>query len=405
MVPKDNASPARRPAALAQALLLLHLRVQHPMAFRGIARFAWLSLGSVMVATAAVAVAVERRAPPPSFSENRFSGLFFRSAEEAIRGQRPSVAAATGADAAGADATGAVAAGVPATARSPATTAGASDPTSGFTRLISPASLEDEIKRVRLEFEATITTPAAFRSGDFQKARLHLTTLASLFAVIVEHDGDVRWKRDAAAARDLLARSAANCKSGSAQVYNEAKLRKADLEDLVGGSGLTVRQAESENDWLTIADRVPLMVYAETLLDGPLKQGSRNAEAVKAESDRLRRSAELLAVIGEILRQDGMADADDADYRSLCQELIDAGTSVSLALDQQDAAAVGRAVGALPRLVHDATKVIVEHCCDREALGSGQRREHSFFVGLIFADLKINALWESDSTVPFVLGR
>lgn len=317
------------------------------MASRGIVRLAWLGLGSIAIASAAIAFAAERRAPSPSFSEGRFSGLFFRSADEAIRGERPSVAAGSaGGTAAGATGETPAPAGSPAAAATPSA-AGATAAGNGFTRLISPASLEDEIKRVRLEFEAAITTPAAFKSGDFQKARLHLTTLASLFAVIVEHQGDVRWKRDAAAARDLLARSAANCKSGSAQVYNEVRLRKADLEDLVSGSGLAVRQAESDNDWLMIADRVPLMTYAEMLLDGPLKQGSRSAEAVAAEGDQLRRSAELLAVVGEILRQEGMADADDDDYRALCQELIDASAAVSAALDQQDAAAVGRAVGAV----------------------------------------------------------
>jgi hypothetical protein len=176
---------------------------------------------------------------------------------------------------------------------------------------------------------------------------LHLTTLAALFAVIVEHEGDVRWKQDAAAARDLFARSAANCKSGAPQVYNETKLRKADLEDLVGGSGLASRQADGENDWGIIADRVPLMTYAEILLEGPLKQGSRSAEAVKAEGDRVRRAAELLAVVGEILQQEGMADSDDEDYALLCKELMDASASVSLALDQEDAAAVSRAVGAV----------------------------------------------------------
>ncbi len=317
------------------------------MAVGSIIRFAWLGLGGALVVSAAVAFAAERRAPSPSFAGDRFSGLFFRSAEEAIRGERPSVAVGNASRTALAPADGTqAAASSPATAAAPSIAA-PGEATSGFTALISPASLEDEIKRIRLEFEAAITTPAAFKSGDFKQARLHLTTLAALFAVIVEHNGDVRWKRDAAAARDLLARSAANCKSGSAQVYNEVRLRKSDLEDLVNGSGLAVRQAESENDWLTIADRVPLMTYADQLLEGPLKQGSRSAEAVAAEGDQLRRSAELLAVVGEILRQDGMTDADDEDYRLLCQELIDASTAVSSALDQQDAAAVGRAVGAV----------------------------------------------------------
>jgi hypothetical protein len=216
-----------------------------------------------------------------------------------------------------------------------------------FTTLISPASLEDEINRVRLMFDAAVTTPGAFKSGEFQTARLHLTTLASLFAVVVEHEGDVKWKSDAAAARDLFARSAANCKSGSPQVYNETKLRKADLEDIISGTGLSSRQAEAENDWSMIADRVPLMIYAETLLEGPLKSGTRNEEAVKTEGDAVRRSAELMAVVGHILRTEGMVDADDDDYKTLCAEFIESSRSVSLALDQGDAAAVTRAVGAI----------------------------------------------------------
>lgn len=225
--------------------------------------------------------------------------------------------------------------------------AAADGPGSQFTRLISPASLEDEIKRVRLAFDATVTTPSAFRSGEFQNARLHLNTLAALFAVIVEHQGDVRWKQDAAAARDLFARTAANCRTGSVQVYNEVRLRKDDLEDLVSGSGLADRQANSENDWMVIADRVPLMTYAEALLEGPLKQSTRNAEVIASEAEQVRRTAELLAVVGEILKQEGMPDADDEDYAALSQELIDAGAAVSRALDQADAAAVARGVGAV----------------------------------------------------------
>ncbi len=291
----------------------------------------------VAVGSLTVVIAGERRAAAPKFSGDSFRGTFFQSADEAIRGQRPSLGQSIE------PAPRAVAA-----AAKPAATGGTGgDVDSVFTSLISPASLEDEIKRVRLMFDAAVTTPGAFKSGEFQKARLHLTTLASLFAVVVEHQGEVRWKKDAAAARDLFARSAANCKSGSPQVYNETKLRKADLEDIISGGGLSSRQAEAENDWSMIADRVPLMIYAESLLEGPLKSGTRNEEAVKSEGDAVRRSAELMAVVGHILRTEGMVDADDDDYKTLCAEFVEASRSVSLALDQGDAAAVGRAVGAI----------------------------------------------------------
>jgi hypothetical protein len=312
-------------------------RPQRP--FGHFAPIAIVIVGGVALGSLVAAVAGERRAAAPTFSGDSFRGTFFQSADEAIRGQRPSLGQAI--DPAPRVATGA--------ASKPASggDGGGGGQKNMFTTLISPASLEDEIKRVRLMFDAAVTTPGAFKSGEFQTARLHLTTLASLFAVVVEHEGDVKWKSDAAAARDLFARSAANCKSGSPQVYNETKLRKADLEDIISGTGLSSRQAEAENDWSMIADRVPLMIYAETLLEGPLKSGTRNEEAVKTEGDAVRRSAELMAVVGHILRTEGMVDADDDDYKTLCAEFIESSRSVSLALDQGDAAAVTRAVGAI----------------------------------------------------------
>lgn len=285
-----------------------------------------------------IVAATERRAPSPTFSGERFRDTFFDSAAEAIRGQRPRL---------GQPPQPSDSRPVPSRDLSSRDESASTAAKSPFTGLISPTSLEDEIKRVRLQFDAAITTPTAFRSGDFQQARLHLTTLAALFAVVAEHDGDVRWKADAAAARDLFARSAANCKSGSAQVYNETKLRKADLEDLVSGSGLADRQAELENDWGLIADRVPLMTYAERLLDGPLKEGTRDAEAIASLAGRVRRSAELLAMVGQILKTEGLADADDADYAALCDELITASRAVSRALDREDAEAVRRGAGAV----------------------------------------------------------
>ncbi len=279
-------------------------------------------------------LAAERRAPAPTFSSDSFRGVFFSDSSQAIRGTRPRLGAE---QVAAAGVKSGVAAGT-------ATTAGAA---SGFSAIISPATLEDEIKRLRLELDAVVTTPTAFQSGGFQDARVSLTILASLFAIVTEHNGDVRWKKDAAPARDLLARTALNCKSGSGQVYNEVKQRKNDLEDLVSGTGLPERQAEPENDWSVIADRVPLMTYIESIIEGPLKSGTRDEAAVKAEGDRVRRAAELIASVGEILAKPGLADSDDAEYVNLCRQMTSTAGSITLALDQGDATAVGRAVGAV----------------------------------------------------------
>jgi hypothetical protein len=278
----------------------------------------FIALASVTTAQEKKKVAKkEKRAKPPVFKPEDLKGIIFESPAEAIQGERPSLFDLFARSSAAKPAEPKAAA-KPSTA-DPAAPSPAGSADSGFTQLISPASLEDEIKRIKLEFDNSVSTPAAFKGGDYH----------------------------AAAARDLLARSAANCKSGSLQVFNETKLRRNDLDDLVSGGGLASREAEQTNDWSLIADRVPLMQYGEYLVENPIKESSQNEGTIKAEGDKLRRAAELTAVLGQILKTEGLPDADDKEYAKLCDELIAASVAVKGALDRGDAAAVGTAVGGI----------------------------------------------------------
>jgi cytochrome c556 len=276
----------------------------------------------------------ERRAPAPKFSAGQTRGVFFNDLNEAFRGPRPTLSSIRKSSDAAAAST--------ATADTPAVEAGEDT----WSPLISPMSLEDEIKRMRLHYDSVVTTPGAFNSGGYQEARLDLTVLATLFAVVHEHRGEVRWKDQAAAARDLLARTAFNCKAGSTQVYNEAKLRKADLQDLLSGSGLSKRDAEPENDWSMIADRSPLMEYAEKLIDA-LEDASRDAGSVKRETDLIKRNSELLSMFGEVLTREGLDEADDEDYTGLSRRMMEESKKVTAAIERGDADAVRMGVSAI----------------------------------------------------------
>lgn len=274
----------------------------------------------------------ERRAPAPNYSQSQLRGVFFDNLDDAFRGSRPSLSSVRKSTA------------VVAAAASSPKTAGAESGTDLWSPLITPGSIEDEIKRVRLHFDSVVTTPGAFNSGGYQEARLDLTVIAMLFAVVNEHSGDVRWKDQAAAARDLIARTAFNCKAGSTQVYNEAKLRKGDLQDLVSGSGLADREAEKENDWPMVADRAPLMEYADLLIES-LEDATRDAGSVKRETDLIKRNAELLAVLGEVLVQEGMDEADNEDYAKLSRDMTVAAKTLTAAIDRADIDAVGKGAG------------------------------------------------------------
>lgn len=282
----------------------------------------WLAIGSFPQI-----LADERRASAPTFTPNQTRGVFFDDLSQAFRGSRPTVS------------------GIRKTAKTAIAASATNTPKaaqvaeSTWTGLISASSLEDEVKRLKLVFDASVTTPGAFNSGGYQDARLHLSVLASLFAVINEHGSEVRWKSQAAAARDLIARTAFNCKAGSTQVYNEAKLRKGDLQDLIAGSGLASKAAEAQNDWSMIADRSPLMEYAEALIDS-LEDATRDAAAIKKDTDLVKRNAELIAVLGEILTQEGMDEADDGDYTKLSRDMVGDSSELVRLLERGDAAEI-----------------------------------------------------------------
>ncbi|EMI17582.1 secreted protein [Rhodopirellula maiorica SM1] len=291
----------------------------------------------VVLSLSAVTDGQERRAPKPTFSEGDTRGVFFDSLDEAFRDNRPTLATIRKASSAAAMA--AVA----------STDADANQESSGgdgdWAKLIAPTSLEDEIKRLKLHYDEVVSTPGSFKGGGYQDARLDLSVLATLFAIINEYSGDVRWKDQAAAARDLIARTAFNCKAGSAQVYNEAKLRKADLQDLVAGSGLANRDAEPENDWSMIVDRSPLMEYAELLKD-QLKQASRDKKSTEENAEAIRRDAQLLAMVGKVLTLEGLDDAEDDEYAMLSNNMSKAATAVATAMESKTYE-IGPLVGAV----------------------------------------------------------
>ncbi|KAA1257700.1 hypothetical protein LF1_01880 [Rubripirellula obstinata] len=273
-----------------------------------------------------IASAQNRRAPVPDVSAEQIRGIFFENLSDAFQGERPTLSSIRSAS---------KAAQTTAIANQSKSNSGGDSGSDLWTTLISAASIEDEIKQVRLRYDALITTPGRFNSGGYLSARLELTILATLFGVIAEYGEQVRWKSHADAARDLLGRTASNCKAGSTQVYNEAKLRKGDLRDLVSGTGLAGRRGEPTEDWSGVADRSPLMEYAEMLIE-KLEDDGRDAKTIQSNQSDIRRRAELLAMLGHVLTKDGIDGSGDEDYDELSHSMSDAARNVVMALERTD---------------------------------------------------------------------
>ncbi len=102
----------------------------------------------VLIASVPPLRADERRAPAPKFSPNQTRGIFFDDLNQAFRGARPTLSSVRkSSDAAATAATA---------ANTPTVEDGGDD---AWSPLVSPTSLEDEIKRMRLHYDAVVTTP------------------------------------------------------------------------------------------------------------------------------------------------------------------------------------------------------------------------------------------------------
>ena len=274
-----------------------------------------------------------RRANPPKWNARDISGLFFADAlREGVRERRASSAESDGKPAAG---------------RSNSTTTGSVPRPYSWSILVSPSTLEDEVKNLKPRLDNVVTTPGKFAGGGYIEARHHFTTLALIFGVISEYDDDVRWKRDAATARDLFAHTASIAKVGTIQVFNAAKQRKLDLGDLVRGARLTSPTSCQTNNWSDVVDRPPLMIRLELAVDERLAKWTATVNELRANRDRLVHESEIAAIIAESLTREGMEDSDDDDYAEYCRQLKEAARQVIDAAKQQDHIKARQAVGAM----------------------------------------------------------
>lgn len=314
-----------------------------------LSRPTWLAAVAILLCLPAVlawsqtkAPKVVKRAQPPKFGKAE-SDFYSDAFKEGLVGERPSnlgqpattgVAGSSGAGSSGAggSASGSGATGIPG---------------SGWSGLISATTIEDEVKALKLQVDANVTTPSDFAGKGYKSARRDFTMLAMLFGIAGEYDTDVRWKKDAPAARDVFSRTAANAKVGTSQVFQEAKLRRDELTDLVSGSSpYGGKEAEAKAPWKDVCNRSPLMQHLEAIWEPRLKPCLADKGQFAANAGKIAHDAEIIAAIGDVLMKDGMADADDDEYKAFCMKLRDGGKTISEAVKVKnfDAATVGSGI-------------------------------------------------------------
>jgi hypothetical protein len=213
--------------------------------------------------------------------------------------------------------------------------------------LISAPTIEDEVKAIKLAVDTGVDKPSQFSGGGYLDARYQFSVVAAMFGIIAEFDGDVRWKSQSLGIRDVFSRSAGNCKVGSTAAYNEAKLRKADLQDLLGGATVAAKATVDDFNWSQVADRAPLMQRLEVAVDERLSPMTSSADEFESNKETILHEAEIVAAISHILTRPQMEDGDDEDYAGYANKMKSGALDLVDAIKLNDSDRAASAVGVM----------------------------------------------------------
>lgn len=249
-----------------------------------------------------------QRAKRPNFKERDWNGIYFENLfKEGVVGERPvpsSNPAVNPNQVAGPQ-------NLPSSGDPSAKSSEASG--SGWSQVIAHTVIEDEVKALQQKLTMDVTTPGRFKS-DYGKVHQSYSMLSMLFGIILEYDADVRWKELAPVAQPAFARAAANSRVGSLQAYNNAKLQKDNLTELVRGGGFGNQQKPVDAvDWASAVKRSPVMVQLEDAV-AELKPFMANKTEFTQNNETVLHGASLIAAMGQVLCKPDMDDAEEEDY-------------------------------------------------------------------------------------------
>jgi hypothetical protein len=274
-----------------------------------------------------------RRARAPKFTEQSFPGVFFDDVKSQLVGSLPAVGPASAPTA---------------TAQQPTEAPAANSDENIWKRRIDAATIEDLVKSAKTRLDPAVSSPAKFVGGGYQTARRDFTILTVLFGVIEQYPGDVRWKHSAGRAKTDFARIAANAKVGSPPVYNEAKLKNQMFGDLLNGERLEASK-DNTDSWLDVADRVALMQVLEWIVKENLNAAVANSGALTDGATNAREYAQLAGVIGQVLVQKDMPDADADEYKQWATEMMAACDQIVAGANKPDLAQTREAISRLDK--------------------------------------------------------
>lgn len=281
-----------------------------------------------------------QRALPPRWNDE-IKSIFPDEASKELKGSRPNFAAGTPAAGTTNVATSSGSGG--------ATPAPAATGAAAWSKIIEPDSILAEIKSYQQPVAEDVKSVSEFKGGGYKKSRVSYSMLGLMFAIIAEYDGDIRFKKDALAARELFGRVSMNLKVSTDQAFNESKARAEDLAALIRGDTIqSPPNIDPKVKWQEkVANRPPLMTRLNMATEERLNKAMSDAGAFAKNGDMVLHESQVIAAISAAIQREGYGSADDDTYLEYARDMQKSATDISDAVKAKNYDAARAAFGAI----------------------------------------------------------
>lgn len=286
-------------------------------------RFTSIALLTIAISSLEAPAEEPPTVPRPVSWSAEVSAVFFEDARTVVVGERPDYERLNGQTDGQLDGSG-----------SEQATLGESSGDRDWSQLISPDTIETEIKRLAKAVANDTQAAGPFKGGGYKLCRRHFTMLAALFDVVAQHDSDIRWQNVSSGLRDLFADAAQQCSKGTDESYRVANDRAEDLSDLVRGQRLATLTEDAKSNWNESIDRAQLMQRMEMAQKDRFSSWLESERTLRRNQDELIHQAEVLAMLGQMIQHEGFDFWDDETFVGFAQDLTSAAADLAVAAEE-----------------------------------------------------------------------
>lgn len=221
-----------------------------------------------------------------------------------------------------------------------------------WSKIIPRDTVENEVKALQQQLQKLGLSVSRFNT-QFREIQQQFSLLSMMFGIIHEYDSDVRWKKYSRSAQEMFALAATKAKAPSKAAFEYSKLRKQDLQELVRGGSIDIKDNDTKIEWPNVIDRSTIMIRLDQALGEVLKPETADENQFKKSKDTILQQAHMVAAMGKVVTREDMDEADEDDYVKYADDMRKAASDLAIAIEADNYQLASGAVNRIEQSCND----------------------------------------------------